>query len=49
MPIRERVVSELERICGPGAVVREPLQLLTYECDALPHMRATPDLVVLPQ
>ena len=26
----------------------EPVQLLTYECDALPHLRETPALVVLP-
>ena len=43
-----RVVRELERICGRDAVVREPLELLTYECDALPYLRAEPAVVVLP-
>ncbi|OFW04244.1 MAG: glycolate oxidase subunit GlcD [Acidobacteria bacterium RIFCSPLOWO2_02_FULL_68_18] len=43
-----RIVRELERISGGGSIVRERLELLTYECDALPHMRAEPALVVLP-
>ena len=43
-----RVVRELERICGHDGIVREPLELLTYECDALPYMRETPAVVVLP-
>src|SRR5678809_13636 len=44
----ERLVGEFKRICGTDAVLREPLQLLTYECDALPHLREKPALVVLP-
>jgi glycolate oxidase len=44
----ERLASEFGRICGPDAVLCEPLQLLTYECDALPHLREKPALVVLP-
>ena len=44
----ERLADEFRRICGPDAVLREPLQLLTYECDALPHLREKPALVVLP-
>ena len=43
-----RIVRELERICGTAGIVREPLELLTYECDALPHMHAEPACVVLP-
>src|SRR3989338_5342427 len=43
-----RIVRELERISGGGSIVRERLELLTYEFDALPHMRAEPALVVLP-
>ena len=35
-------------ICGASAVLTEPVQLLTYECDALPHLRETPAVVVLP-
>jgi glycolate oxidase len=42
------VVRELERMCGRGSIVREPLELLTYECDALPYLRAEPAVVVLP-
>jgi len=41
-------VSELRRLCGDDAVVTEPLELLTYECDGLPHLRYTPPAVVLP-
>ena len=41
-------VSELRRLCGDEAVVTEPLELLTYECDGLPHLRYTPPVVVLP-
>jgi glycolate oxidase len=44
----ERLVTEFRHICGPDAVLREPLQLLTYECDGLPHLREKPALVVLP-
>jgi glycolate oxidase len=44
----DRLAEEFRRICGPDAVLREPLQLLTYECDALPHLREKPALVVLP-
>jgi len=44
----EGFLDELVAICGPDAVLREPVQLLTYECDALPHLRETPAAVVLP-
>jgi glycolate oxidase len=46
--MNEATVAEFRRICGEGSVLHEPLQLLTYECDALPHLRQTPALVVLP-
>ena len=45
----ERLVEQFRRIAGPDAVLHEPIQLLTYECDALPHLRETPALVVLPR
>jgi len=45
----ESAVEELRRICGAEAVLHDPVQLLTYECDALPHLRETPAVVVLPQ
>ena len=47
--MQEQVIAELGRICGEGSVLREPVQLLTYECDALPHLRQTPAAVVLPR
>jgi glycolate oxidase len=46
--MNEATVAEFRRICGEGSVLHEPLQLLTYECDALPHLRQTPALVLLP-
>ena len=45
----ESALEELRRICGAEGVLHEPLQLLTYECDALVHLRETPAVVVLPQ
>ncbi|HET9363052.1 MAG TPA: FAD-binding protein, partial [Vicinamibacterales bacterium] len=44
----DRLLDEFRRIVGRDAVLTEPVQLLTYECDALPHLRETPALVVLP-
>src|SRR5213596_2437328 len=41
-------VNELRRIVGSGAVLQDPLDLITYECDALPHLRSVPAAVVLP-
>jgi glycolate oxidase len=46
--MNERVAAELERISGSGAVLRDPLALMAYECDALPHLRSSPAAVVLP-
>jgi glycolate oxidase len=43
-----RFLGELRRIAGEDAVYSEPLELLTYECDALTHLRAVPAAVVLP-
>jgi glycolate oxidase len=47
--VNERIVAELTTICGPASVLTEPTELMTYECDALPHMRQVPALVVLPR
>src|SRR5918999_1061010 len=47
--MNEPVLAELRRICGDASVLHEPVQLLTYECDALPHLRETPAVVVLPR
>jgi glycolate oxidase len=41
-------LDALAAICGASGVLREPVQLMTYECDALPHLRQTPAVVVLP-
>jgi glycolate oxidase len=45
----EALASQLAGICGPDAVVSDPMQLRTYECDGLTSHRATPGLVVLPE
>ena len=42
-------IRSLEGICGADSVVREPLELLTYETDALPYVREHPPVVVLPK
>jgi glycolate oxidase len=42
------VVEELRAALGPSAVIEEPEQLRTYECDGLTGHRAIPALVVLP-
>ena len=44
----QRLIGELRRLCGDAAVLHDPVQLLTYECDALPHLRETPAVVVIP-
>ena len=46
--VDEPFVNELRRVCRSGAVLRDPLELLTYECDGLPHLHQTPAVVVLP-
>ena len=43
------MIEELTRICGADGVLSEPIELLTYECDALPHLRQTPAVVALPR
>src|SRR6476620_4923477 len=40
--------AELRRIVGDSNVLEDALELLTYECDALPHLRETPAAVALP-
>ena len=49
-PVIDRAfLVELRRIVGDDGVVTDPLELLTYECDALPHLRASPGAVALPR
>jgi glycolate oxidase len=47
--MQTHLIEEFRRIVGPDAVLHEPVQLMTYECDALPHLRETPALVVIPR
>jgi glycolate oxidase len=42
------LVGELRRIVGAGSVFSNSLEVLTYECDALTHLRRSPLAVVLP-
>jgi glycolate oxidase len=42
-------LAELKQIVGDRGVLEDALDLLTYECDALPHLRETPAAVVLPR
>jgi glycolate oxidase len=42
------LIEELRTIVGEGGLLVDPMQLLTYECDALTHLRVTPAAVVLP-
>ena len=46
--MNEAFLDELVAICGADGVLRDPVQLMTYECDALPHLRQQPAVVVLP-
>src|SRR5690242_14453822 len=41
-------LTECAAIVGEAGVIREPSETLTYECDALAHLRGTPAAVVLP-
>src|SRR5689334_22558234 len=47
--MNDAIVAELRGICGETAVLTDRSQLLTYECDALAHLRESPALVVLPR
>src|SRR5437016_1593442 len=48
MHIDRAFLDELRRIVGDCNVLDDALELLTYECDALPHLRETPAAVALP-
>jgi len=43
------LAGELAALCGPDAVITDPMQLRTYECDGLTAHRCSPGLVVLPE
>jgi glycolate oxidase len=42
------LAGELRRLLPAGAVIEEPEQLRTYECDGLTHFRVAPAAVLLP-
>jgi glycolate oxidase len=48
MPLPETFRAAVRGLLPPDAVIAEPEQLCTYECDALTGWRAMPELVVLP-
>jgi glycolate oxidase len=43
------LIPLLTEICGGGAVITDPMELRTYECDGLAAHRCSPGIVVLPQ
>jgi glycolate oxidase len=47
--MNQRLVDQFRQAIGHEAVLTEPVQLVTYECDALPHLRNVPELVLLPR
>ncbi len=48
IPAPPGVIQRLIAVVGEHDVIREPVQLRTYECDALTSFRASPSVVVLP-
>ncbi len=46
--VDEHFIAELRRFSGHHDVLTDPLELLTYECDGLPHLHQKPAVVVLP-
>jgi glycolate oxidase len=44
-----RLAGDLRQLLPPGAVIEEPDELRTYECDGLTGHRVVPSLVVLPE
>ncbi len=43
------LAPKLTKICGQDAVITDPMELRTYECDGLTAHRCSPGIVVLPQ
>lgn len=48
MPLSSAFCDALARLVPPDAVLSDPAELCTYECDALTGHRAIPERVVLP-
>src|SRR5215472_5779588 len=42
------LIPRLTEICGSDAVITDPMELRTYECDGLTAHRCSPGIVVLP-
>jgi glycolate oxidase len=47
--VNQSFLTELSRLVGPDGLIGNASDLLTYESDALVHLRATPGAVVLPK
>src|SRR3954469_25647442 len=47
--VNEGFLNRLAAVVPPETLVRDPAELLTYEADALVHLRATPGAVLLPR
>jgi len=45
----DTLIPRLTKICGSAAVITDPLELRTYECDGLTAHRCSPGLAVLPE
>ncbi len=45
----KKLLDRFAAVVGADNCIFEPEQLVTYECDALPHWRARPGVVVLPK
>src|SRR5262249_50872419 len=43
------LIPQLIAVCGKDAVITDPMELRTYECDGLVSHRCSPGLVVLPE
>ena len=48
-PLSRQLVQKFASIVGEANCISDAAQLVTYECDALPHLRARPGIVVLPK
>src|SRR5215831_5624303 len=48
VPAPPTVIDRLIKVVGERNVIHEPVDLRTYECDALTSFRAAPSVVVLP-
>src|SRR5499425_3915133 len=48
IPAPPSVIERLIAVVGERNVIREPVDLRTYECDGLTSFRAAPSVVVLP-